>query len=106
MILADGADARVTNAAGRILASRYTADGFAERYDAYRPSPPAALVSLLCGYARTDRLGLAVDLGSGTGLSARFWAPHAGQVVGVEPNAAMRAVAEQRAAAAGEANVT
>jgi ubiquinone/menaquinone biosynthesis C-methylase UbiE len=42
-----------------------------------------------------DRPRLVVDLGSGTGLSTRFWAAHAAQVVGVEPNDAMRAFAEQ-----------
>ena len=40
------------------------------------------------------RIGTFVDLGSGTGLSARFWADAADQVIGLEPNASMRAVAQ------------
>lgn len=44
--------------------------------------------------AGVERPQLVVDLGSGTGLSTRFWAEQAEQVVGVEPNAAMRTYAE------------
>ena len=44
--------------------------------------------------AGTRRLRLVVDLGCGTGLSTRFWSPHADEVVGVEPNDSMRAFAE------------
>ena len=35
-----------------------------------------------------------VDLGSGTGLSTRAWAERAEEVVGIEPNDAMRVEAE------------
>ena len=45
---------------------------------------------------------MVVDLGSGTGLSTRPWAPVAEEVVGVEPNAAMLRQAE---AITPEANV-
>jgi Methyltransferase domain len=38
---------------------------------------------------------LVVDLGSGTGLSARVWGDRAEAVVGIEPNEAMRGFAEQ-----------
>jgi predicted RNA methylase len=38
---------------------------------------------------------LVVDLGAGTGLSTRVWATEADSVVGVEPNDAMRCVAER-----------
>ena len=38
--------------------------------------------------------GLVVDLGSGTGLSARVWAELADEVVAIEPNEAMRTFAE------------
>lgn len=71
--------------------------GFADLYDASRPSPPAALGALLACYANV-RIPDVVDVGSGTGLSARWAASWAGSVTGVEPNAEMRAVAASRPA--------
>jgi SAM-dependent methyltransferase len=50
---------------------------------------------LLPPLAGVERPQLVVDLGSGTGLSTRFWAEQAEQVVGVEPNEAMRMYAEE-----------
>jgi SAM-dependent methyltransferase len=52
------------------------------------------LPNLLCRLARVERPRLVVDVGSGTGLSTRAWADRADEVVGVEPNAEMRAAAE------------
>jgi SAM-dependent methyltransferase len=72
----------------------YSAAGFAERYDRYRPRPPAVLSQLLPPLAGVERPALVVDLGSGTGLSTRYWAEHSDAVVGVEPNPQMRAVAK------------
>jgi SAM-dependent methyltransferase len=46
---------------------------------------------LLAGVSRPRRV---VDLGSGTGLSTRAWADVAEEVVGIEPNDAMREYAE------------
>lgn len=83
----------------RVEGSGYLRDGFAATYDAYRPRPPTALLELLSRYARVERPGLVVDLGSGTGLSAEVWADAAERVVGVEPNPAMREVAASRAPA-------
>lgn len=79
----------------RLDRSGYDRPGFAERYDRYRPRPPLALLELLPPLAGVDRPRLVVDLGSGTGLSTRFWAERAEEVVGVEPNEAMRAFAVQ-----------
>jgi SAM-dependent methyltransferase len=76
-----------------IRQSGYLRDGFADFYDANRPSPPDVLLDALTRYAGGGRLGLVVDLGSGTGLSARAWASRAEEVVGVEPNPAMLSVA-------------
>lgn len=73
---------------------------FAGGYDAYRPSPPAALLDLLCLEAQVERPKLVVDLGCGTGLSARVWAERADEIVGVEPSDAMRASAEKATTAA------
>jgi SAM-dependent methyltransferase len=77
--------------------------GFGADYDRARPSPPAALADLLlpiAGCAPPVFPSLVVDLGSGTGLSTRYWAAHARAVIGVEPAASMREQAE----AHGEAN--
>jgi SAM-dependent methyltransferase len=68
--------------------------GFAERYDASRPRVPSALLDLLCQYARVERPGLVVDLGSGTGLSTIVWADRAEQAMGIEAQPAMLAVAQ------------
>ena len=79
---------------GHRIWSTYAVEGFGATYHQARPSPPEALVNLVCRLARVDRPRLVVDVGSGTGLSTRAWAEHADEVVGVEPNAEMRAAAE------------
>jgi ubiquinone/menaquinone biosynthesis C-methylase UbiE len=79
-----------------IRQSGYLRAGFADFYDAHRPRPPAVLLDALARYAGGTPLDLVVDLGSGTGLSARSWSTRAGEVLGVEPNPAMLAVAEAR----------
>ncbi len=79
--------------------------GFGADYDRARPSPPAALADLLlpiAGCAPPALPSLVVDLGSGTGLSTRYWGAYARAVIGVEPSASMREQAEAR----GRANVT
>ena len=68
---------------------------FPAGYDAHRPSPPEALLDLLCLEAQVERPRLVVDLGSGTGLSTRAWADRADEVIGVEPSKAMRLRAEE-----------
>ena len=79
-----------------ISESGYLRRGFADHYDAYRPAPPGILLDVLGDYAGGGRLGRVVDLGSGTGLSTRVWATRADDVVGIEANAEMLAVAEAR----------
>jgi SAM-dependent methyltransferase len=74
--------------------SGYAQTGFAEGFDANRPSPPDALFDILCLEAQTERPRLVVDLGSGTGLSTRPWADRADEVVGVEASPEMRERAE------------
>lgn len=74
--------------------SGYGEPGFAVLYDRVRPRPPRALVELVPTLLETDRLRRVVDLGSGTGLSTRAWAGLADEVIGIEPNDAMRAFAE------------
>ncbi len=79
----------------RLDESGYDRPGFAPNYDRYRPRPPKALLELLPPLAGVKRPKLVVDLGSGTGLSARFWADLADEVVAIEPNEAMRRFAER-----------
>ncbi len=80
--------------ARQLAASGYYAPGLAGRYDAARPRPPETLRELLPALAGVARPKLVVDLGSGTGLSTRFWAEAADEVIGVEPNGAICAWAE------------
>jgi SAM-dependent methyltransferase len=85
----------VTDFSQRLIeSSGYDREGFAGRYDRFRPRPPLAVLELLCRYARVERPALAVDLGCGTGLSTRAWSGLAERAVGVEPNPAMLAAAE------------
>jgi SAM-dependent methyltransferase len=72
---------------------------FAESYDRFRPAPPESLLDLLVRLAGGERAALVVDLGSGTGLSARAWTGRADRVVGIEPDDTMRAVAEAQGGA-------
>ena len=74
--------------------SGYSGDGFAAGFDSHRPSPPPALLDVLCLEAQVERPSLVVDFGSGTGLSTRVWADRAAEVVGVEASPEMRAQAE------------
>ena len=76
--------------------SGYTSSGFADRYDAYRPTPPDVLLNVLTQLAQTNRPTLVVDLGSGTGISTSIWADRAQRVIGIEPNTEMRRRAEER----------
>lgn len=68
--------------------------GFAEQYDKHRPAPPAILATVLALLAKASYPKLVVDLGSGTGLSTRYWADKAEQVIGIEPTLDMRRQAE------------
>jgi ubiquinone/menaquinone biosynthesis C-methylase UbiE len=78
-----------------IARSGYERAGFAGRYDQHRPRPPRAVLDLLCRFARTAEPKLVVDLGCGTGLSTRGWSGVAERAIGIEPNPAMLAVAEE-----------
>jgi SAM-dependent methyltransferase len=69
--------------------------GFGGLYERVRPTPPPELGELLAQYAG-GRPRLVVDLGSGTGLSARWASTWADQVIGIEPSDDMRSVAGQQ----------
>jgi SAM-dependent methyltransferase len=68
--------------------------GLAELYAKCRPDYPDEAVAFIlarCGLGRGSRL---VDVGCGTGISARLFARRGLQVIGVEPNAEMRRQAQ------------
>ncbi len=70
-----------------------------QSYQRYRPSYPSAILTLLenqCGLAPDSRIA---DIGCGTGLLAELFLEYGCEVFGVEPNAAMRAAAEELPAA-------
>jgi len=64
-------------------------------YVRYRPGYPAALIEVLrreCGL-RAEHL--IADVGSGTGLLSKVFLDHGNRVIGVEPNAEMRAAGDE-----------
>ncbi|HQR21255.1 MAG TPA: class I SAM-dependent methyltransferase [Burkholderiaceae bacterium] len=67
---------------------------FSDRVEAYlagRPRYPAELVTHLETIGALQRTGIVADIGVGTGLSAEPFLAAGHRVVGVEPNAPMRA---------------
>jgi len=66
---------------------------FTSRYGGLRPEPPAELIAVLGALAPATPPRLVVDLGSGTGISARAWPAHADRVLGIEHNPEMLAAA-------------
>ena len=66
-----------------------------ENYVKYRPSYPAAIITLLeteCGLTRDQMFA---DIGSGTGFMTELFLKHGNKVFGVEPNAEMRLAGER-----------
>jgi len=71
---------------------------FSERALAYamgRPGYPAQIAAHLAHELNLAHGAVIADLGSGTGLSSRIFVQAGFEVIGVEPNAPMRAMAEQ-----------
>jgi SAM-dependent methyltransferase len=89
---------RQSIASGRVTSSTPSGatfgrfSGFADLYDANRPTPPDGLGPILREYAGATAPDV-VDLGSGSGLSSRWAASWAASVTGIEPNDDMRSVA-------------
>lgn len=77
--------------------ARFTAT--VEDYDAYRPSYPETMVGWILETARVPDRGKAADVGCGTGIFTRLLAARGLDVVGIEPNDAMRARAAVRGGA-------
>lgn len=76
-------------------------DGRADVYARHRPDYPAAAIEYIIGVCGLGGQSLLVDVGSGTGISARQFAAGGIPVLGIEPNDQMRAQAEQAELPAG-----
>jgi SAM-dependent methyltransferase len=66
-----------------------------EDYAKYRPGYPAEIVDCLETECGLTPASIVADVGSGTGKSSEIFLMNGNVVIGVEPNASMRAVAEQ-----------
>lgn len=86
-------------------ASRFSGSDYTAHYDRYRPGLPPIVAEVLTQYVGMTRPRRVVDLGSGTGLTSRVWAGRADEVIGVDPNADMRAYATARAAELGYSEI-
>lgn len=69
--------------------------GLASVYAQHRPSYPEQALDHLLNRAQLSDDALIVDLGSGTGISTRWLAERGYHVIGIEPNADMRAEADR-----------
>lgn len=66
-----------------------------ENYIRYRPDYPARIIGILRAETGITPDSVIADIGSGTGISASMMLRAGHQVIGVEPNAPMRAAAER-----------
>ena len=73
--------------------SRDRFTGAARPYGAHRPSFPPALIEWILARTGITVPARIADIGSGTGVATRLWSERGFDVVGVEPNEAMLAVA-------------
>jgi ubiquinone/menaquinone biosynthesis C-methylase UbiE len=66
----------------------------AEDYAKYRPSYPSAVIDRILAEFGNRSLVIAADIGAGTGISSRLLADRGVKVFAIEPNSAMKEVAE------------
>jgi SAM-dependent methyltransferase len=64
-------------------------------YIRYRPGYPPQVVDLLVRECNLGPRSVVADVGSGTGILSKLLLDTGAQVIGIEPNAAMRAAAER-----------
>lgn len=64
-----------------------------EAYSKYRPGYPHAVIELLQAECELDENSVVADVGSGTGILSELLLKNGNQVVGIEPNGAMRSAA-------------
>jgi SAM-dependent methyltransferase len=74
--------------------------GLADVYAKYRPTYPVEAIDFILRRCGLRAGSVLVEVGCGTGISSRLFAARGLQVIGVEPNAEMRTVAEAEAASA------
>jgi ubiquinone/menaquinone biosynthesis C-methylase UbiE len=67
----------------------------ADNYAKYRPDYPVALIDILKSECGLDNASIIADVGSGTGILSELFLKNGNKVVGIEPNASMRMVAER-----------
>jgi SAM-dependent methyltransferase len=75
-----------------------TVERFSNRvahYVKYRPDYPREVLDLFRAEMNLEKTSVMADIGSGTGLSSKLFLENGNPVFGVEPNAAMRAAAEE-----------
>jgi ubiquinone/menaquinone biosynthesis C-methylase UbiE len=70
----------------------------AENYRRYRPGYPPAAIDLLATHCGLSAGSVVADVGSGTGILSEQLLERGAQVIGIEPNDAMRSAAELRLA--------
>jgi SAM-dependent methyltransferase len=73
--------------------------GLVENYQRYRPGYPPAAIDLLGAQCGLNAAAVVADVGSGTGILSEQLLERGARVIGIEPNEAMRAAAEQRLSA-------
>lgn len=64
-------------------------------YVRYRPSYPSALIDVLRKHCGLKGEHVIADIGSGTGLLSKVFLKNGNRVIGVEPNAEMRAAGDE-----------
>ncbi|MBI1294055.1 methyltransferase domain-containing protein [bacterium] len=65
-----------------------------DNYRKYRPGYPQEILAFLHRTINLSPMWTVADIGSGTGIFAEIFLQHGNTVLGVEPNAAMRAASE------------
>ena len=80
--------------------------GLAEAYSKYRPGYPPEAVDFIIEKRALGSASLLVDVGCGTGISSRLFAERGVPVLGIEPNAEMRATASATSTAFGSKTPT
>src|SRR5580698_206194 len=80
------------------MSSLHSTERFSDRvadYVRYRPDYPPALLDWLRREHGVSANWLVADIGAGTGISSKMFLDAGHRVIAVEPNAPMRAAAEQ-----------